>query len=141
MKLWDLASKICLAHLEFHRPLHVGVQISFATNATSIFRLKHSGGIQSWRISHNHNIDGTKLPMVFGPIMEGCFNWNASTPWKSYHYDTDGEWILDQDERHILWMPLDERPQKIWSSFKRETKVIAIQTKNGQVYIVNFSQS
>jgi WD40 repeat protein len=155
MKLWDLKSKECLAHLEFDSPSGVQVQISFSTNATSITLSKNSGGTRNWLISPNHNIDlsrdsiknsgctqqdPAKLPILFVPTTEDWSNQDVSAPCQSYHCDTDDEWILDQDGRHILWIPPDERPRKIWNGFKCEKKVL-IQTESGKVYYVNFLQS
>ena len=155
MKLWDLKSKECLAHLEFDSPSGVQVQISFSTNATSITLSKNSGGTRNWLISPNHNIDlsrdsiknsgctqqdPAKLPILFVPTTEEWSNQDVSAPCQSYHCDTDDEWILDQDGRHILWIPPDERPRKIWNGFKCEKKVL-IQTESGKVYYVNFLQS
>ena len=165
MKLWDWKSEGCLAHLEFDRPLQVQVQISFSANATSLSILKNGVGVQSWCISPNHNIDLTrdsiknsdgtmsrlisvhhsrarnsdvnKLPIIFVPTTEEWSNWDASMPCQSYHCDTDDEWILDQDGRHVLWIPPDERPMNFWSGFKN----VLIQTESGKVYHVNFSQS
>ena len=82
------------------------------------------------------NHDGTKLPMVFVPTMEGQSNLDVPASCQSYHCDTDDEWILDQDERHILWIPPDERPRK-FLCFKHEKKVL-VQTESGKVYFVNF---
>ena len=190
IKLWDLATRTCLAHLEFERPLRVEAQISFSINGTSVSILKNSDGAQrSWHISPDHNIDltenpvknsdstrswliarplmhftarrrlispnhntnlirdpiknceATKLLMVFVPTTEEQSNQDASTPCQSYHCDMDGEWILDQDERWVLWIPPDERPRKFWNGSKHEKKVIAIQTESGKVYIVNFLQT
>ena len=122
--------------------------------------IKNSDGTQTWLISHplesltqilpyidpNHhprdpinNHDRTKLPMVFVPTMEEQSNQDASVPCQSYHYKTDSEWIMDQDGRHILWIPPDERPRKFWNGFKHEKKIL-IQTESGKIYFVNFSQ-
>jgi WD40 repeat protein len=186
MKLWDLKSEECLAHLEFDWPLQVQAQISVATNATSVSVLKNSDGVhRSWHISPNHNIgltrkfiknsgdrtkswlishpsksfaaelwphiysshirdpitnrDGTKLSMVFIPTMEEQSNRDASMPCQSYCCDTNGEWILDQEGRCILWIPPDERPRKFWC-FKHK-KMVLIHTESKKVYYVNFSQS
>jgi WD40 repeat protein len=120
--------------------------------------IKNNDGTKSWLISRPlesyaaqmrphgsrdliENRDGTKLPMIFVPTTEELSNEDASAPCQSYRCDTDGEWILDQDGRRVLWIPRDERPRKIWNSFKLEKKVIAIQTESGKVYIVNFPQT
>jgi hypothetical protein len=114
MKLWDLKSEGCLAHLEFDWKLQGQAQISFATNATSVSILEDIYGTRSWYISRNHDIDltrhsikgstqwwqeHTKLPMVFVPTTEERSNQDAPVPCHSYCCDTDGEWILDQDWR------------------------------------------
>jgi WD40 repeat protein len=178
MKLWDLESEGCLAHLEFDCPIEVHAQISFSSNATSVYVLTNSGtqswcispsdnidltrdviensdGTKSWLISHplmhrwrRHiylrngikNHDSTKLPMVFVTTREKQSNQDASVPCYSYHCNTNSEWILDQDGRHILWIPPDERPQSMWGGFKLEKKVL-IQTESGKVYFVYFPQS
>ena len=172
MKLWDLESEGCLAHLKFDGPLQVEVRISFGFDGMSVSLMKNSGGPQSWRISPNHNIDDTKswftshlltyfvtqmwqpiyhnytknpinnhhdtmLPMVFVPTMEELSNQDVPMLCQSYH--CDDEWILDEDERRILWIPPDERPRKFWC-FKPGKKVI-VRTESGKVYIVNFPHS
>jgi WD40 repeat protein len=85
-------------------------------------------------------IKGTKLPKIFVPTTEERSNQDASTPCQSYRCNTDGEWILDQDGRRVLWIPPDERlrsDRSIWNRFKK----VVIQTDSGKVYYVNFSQS
>jgi len=168
MKLWDLKSNKCLAHLEFDETLRLQAQISFSINATNVFVLETSYGTRSWSISPNYNIDlargsiknsdGTsswlfffsyfrgindriedKLPMIFVSTTVKRSNQDTSVPCQSYRRDTDGEWILDQDGRRVLWIPPDERPRKIWVS-KREKKVL-VQTESRKVYYVKFSQS
>ena len=138
MTLWDLKSKGCLADLEFNKPLQGQFRISFSIDATSVSVLTNTGGAQSWLISPTNRED-TKLPMVFVPTMEERSNRDASAPCQSYCCDTDGEWILDQDERRVLWIPPDERPRQMWC-FEPENKVL-VQTESGKVYIVNFLQS
>ena len=155
MKLWDLKTERCIANLELDGPLWEQAQISFSTNATSVYILKNSG-MQSWCISPNHNLtenpikngdgtkswltlnhEGTKLPMVLVPTMTEWPNWDASVPCQSYCCDMDDEWILDQDGRHVLWIPPDERPRKFFC-FKNEKKVL-VHTEGGKVYYVHFS--
>jgi hypothetical protein len=77
--------------------------------------------------------------MVFVPTMEEQSNPKyASAPWKSYRFDMD-EWILDQDGRHVLWIPPDERPRMFWC-FEHAKKVL-VHTESKKVYYVHFSQS
>jgi hypothetical protein len=181
MTLWDLESKVCIAHLEFGKRLQVQVQISFSTNGTSVSVLKNSDGARSWHISPNHSIDltrnsimnsdgtkswltsrpsksfvaqldilfnhprdpitnHTKLPMVFVLTIEEQSNQDTSMLFQCCCCDSNGEWILDQDGRRIVWIPPDERPRNIWGGFKREKKVL-VQTESGKVYFANFLQS
>ena len=145
MKLWDIKSQGCLAHLNFEKQLQKQVQISFSIDGTSVSILKNSDGTQSWCISRNHTRQNhtqrwqnhTKLPMVFVPTMAEQSNQNESMHYQSYRCDMNGEWILDQDERCILWIPPDERP-RIFLCFKHKKKVL-VQTESGKVYFVNFS--
>jgi WD40 repeat protein len=80
MRLWDLKSKGCLAHLQFDRPLRVRAQISIATNVTSVSILKNSVGMQSWCISPNQHIDSTRNSIKNS---DGTKSWLISRPLKS----------------------------------------------------------
>jgi WD40 repeat protein len=147
MKLWDLKSGGCFAHLQSDGPLWRTAQISFSTNAS--ISISNNSNTWSWRIhksrdsaqrSRTQNGGATKLPMVFIPTTEERTNEDAPTPCRSYRCDKDDEWILDHDGRHVLWIPPDERPQKVWNTIKCE-KVMVIKTESGKIYHVNFSQS
>jgi len=163
IKLYNLESKACLAHSNFSDVLGSlgNVQASFTSNGMGI-SVKNSDGTKHWRISHIHNIqttkafiknnDGTKswlhhqtnihnsvssLPMVFLPSKKKCSHQAASVQSQSYHCSKDGEWILDQHERRVLWIPPDERPRRSWC-FER---TVIIKTKGEKVYIVQVSPS
>jgi hypothetical protein len=189
VKLWDLESKECLAHLEFDSVLlNWNLRLSFASDEASV-SVEHIGCTWSWHISpafhinqntpsiqHNdstrswfthlllngkargssgvsisiehkgcpkwwhisptsHTTQTTpsilndasmkswligyarpgsraerKMRMVFVSVAEQLSNQDA--PKQSYSCDEDGEWMLDQYGRCILWIPPDERPQK-----------------------------
>jgi WD40 repeat protein len=115
--------------------------------------IKNSDGTKSWLIVHpNHNTkwirfsiknrESTKLPMVFVPTMEEQSNQGAPAPCQSYHCNTDGEWILGQDGRRVLWIPPDERPRKFWClEHEQSQKTVVVHTESGKVYYVKFLQS
>jgi hypothetical protein len=163
VKLWDLETKECLAHLEFDSALGGKAGVSFASHGASV-SVEHNGRSRWWHISPASHInwttsvlnsDGTKSwlicdgtmswltyypwtkpsgcrnehRMVFVPITEKQSNQDA--PQQSY-CDKDGEWMLDQHSRRVLWIPPDERPQET----KKHGRVTIIRTESGKNYIV-----
>ena len=102
--------------------------INLATNS-----IDNRDGSKSWLVSP---ISHTKLPMVFVPIMEMPLDQDASVPSQSYHCDMDGEWMVDQHERRVLWIPPDERPRR-YESNRFGSKVV-VETESRKVYIVDF---
>ena len=135
-----------------------GVRVSFAANGASI-SLPSAGGTKSWRITDSptrninlatNSIDNrggskswlvspishTKLPMVFVPIMEMPSDQDASAPSQSYRCDMNGEWMVDQHGRRVLWIPPDERPRG-YESNRFGSKVV-VETESRKVYIVDF---
>jgi len=158
IKLVDLESKKCLSDLKFAHPLWWEGQVLFAINGTDIV-LHNSDSKKSWRISPN-NISGTqasimnsdgskswlvsvtcsqlKLPMVFVPITNKRSYQDASQ-FSRWSISKDNAWILDQSDRHILWIPQDEISRRCWSSSRG--RKIGIETESGKVYIVNISPS
>jgi hypothetical protein len=147
IKLLDLESKKIPSYLEFHPPLSVKAhwRDSFAINGKSVSLEKRDStkngrtiptcdGTTSWLISPNPR---SLLQMIFVPITKEQSNQGPSVQSQPYSCDRDGEWILDQDGRHILWIPPDERPRKSWS---RGSKVV-VTTASGKVYIVDIPSS
>jgi hypothetical protein len=140
--LWDLGSENHLAHLDFDS-VWPKLQIAFAVDGTSIF--VHTGDIiiQCWHISpthlSNHHDDpfynsnrstSLLLRLVSIPTQE---NLSDSVPRHYCHYEGD-EWILDEDGKHILWLPPVRRGQA--STSKYHGKKIAVGTKpNRRVYL------
>jgi hypothetical protein len=162
----DLTSTKCLALLQFDDPLVDKVQVSFSINGTRVF-LKEGGGTKSWCwcISPTHNInqisdciengDGTKscvfsnnsqvsskslFPMIFVP-MRGQLNQEASGQSQFCRWDWDGEWILNEYGRQVLWIPPDERPRSWSDSCGRSGRKVVIETESGKGYIVDVPSS
>ena len=111
---------------------------------------------RSWRISQRallfkaiHQLTNTvkmeassvvsSLPMVFGQaVISEKQSHQDSYPLDEsadYHFDEEGEWILDQNQnqRHVLWIPPDERPRESWRCGRK----VIVQTESGKIYIVD----
>ena len=152
IKLWDLETKECLAHLEFDNALYGKAQLLFSSDGASV-SVEHAGRQKRWHIfpaSHIHQTnpvilnndgtmsllicpaqpDNTEQGMVFVPIAEKQSN--QDVPRKSYYCDKDGKWLLDQRSRRVLWIPPDDRPQEI----NMHGGVVIIQTESGKKYAV-----
>jgi WD40 repeat protein len=145
--LWDLKSGECLAYLDIDFPIPLWPRIAFAVDRTSIFIYDHDyDKRQCWHISlapssnrYDFNITKfTSLPLVFIPewtyrvtsvSRQGCHFNNNNLEWG---------WILDEDEKHLLWLPQDRRSSGRGRSGFHDKK-IAIGTNNFRVYVVDFS--
>jgi WD40 repeat protein len=159
MRLLDLESNQCLALWEFFLPSwgvlghpipHGEACVSFAINGRSV-SVDSSHGKTSWYIFPMHNTypthnfgrnwwrSGPKPPMYFVPFTKERSYQDASAPSQSYHCGKNGEWILDQHGRHVLWIPLDERPRL--SKSNKGGRTVVLGNEGGKFYIVNFSLS
>jgi WD domain, G-beta repeat len=113
--LWDLGSgKQTPGPLHFEFPFSLDSRIAFATDGHGVFIHSGSDIIQHWRISlarsqdHQNNSFSNSnqlpsLPLVFIPTQAAL---SQPLPRQFCRYKGD-EWILDEDERRILWLPPD----------------------------------
>jgi WD40 repeat protein len=148
--LWDLGSGKRLAYLYCSKLWWMPPRITFAVDGTSVFI--HSDDddkiIHRWRISpaplSNHQYDSniaefTSLPLVFIPMQDESSHHVASVPrkWCRYHR-YNPEWILDENGRHLLWLPQDRRysGRKTRSCHGKKT---AIGTIDNRIYVADFS--
>ena len=153
VKLWDLETKECLAHLVLESELYWEA-FSFASDGASV-SVKRNDDSWRWHISPAPHINRTtpfipnsdrtmgchissfrsdsrtKQRMVFVPIREKQSNRHA--PRQTCCCDKDSEWILDQRSRRVLWIPPDERPQET----KKHGRIVIIRTESGRKYIVS----
>ena len=167
VKLWDLETKKCLAHLEFDRALDRKEQVSFASDGASVsvnhngrqkwwhispashtnqkidfiedhegmktYYIKNNEGTKSWLMSPPEPRMKTKQGMVFVPVAEKWSNLEA--PRQFYCFGNNGEWMLDQCSRRVLWIPPDERPQET----RMHGRMVIIRTESGKKYVVDCS--
>jgi len=131
VKLWDLETNECLAHLAHYTGFGGEARVSFASRGASV-SVEHDGRSRWWRISPASQINQSrnKHRMVFVLIAEKESNQDA--PQQSYCCDKDGEWMLDHRSRRVLWIPPDERPQEI----REHGRVATIRTESGKSYFV-----
>ena len=136
-------------------------QVSFALDGVTVYATGTLSNVvpqtRTWRISQRtlllkaiHQLTNTvkmesssvvpsppNLPMVFGQASisekqshQDSHPLNEST---DYHFDEEGEWILDRNQRHVLWIPPDERPRESWIHGRK----VIVQTESGKIYIVD----
>jgi WD40 repeat protein len=155
MILWDLRSGKRLAHLDVDFPIPQRSRITFAVDGSGVLFTSSGDEImQCWRISpapssshHDHSSDSdqaTSHPLVFIPIEDKSSHevLSASVPIQHCHYVGDhSEWILDEDGKHILWLPPDRRAEA-WSSECHDKKIavpVWIDWNNTRIYLADFS--
>jgi WD40 repeat protein len=149
--LWDLGSGKHLACLDFYEPLPRNSRIAFAADSdgTSVFIHNGDDITQRWRISSarlpshqdrpfsdSNQSTSAQLPLIFTPIQEKLTH-QVSVPRQWCHYES-GEWILDQDGKHILWLPPNRRGSAM--AGKPRGKKITVGTyPSKRVYLADFS--
>jgi WD40 repeat protein len=153
MILWDFGTGQRLAHLDVDFQTPWISRITFADDGTSVFTRSVIGDeiMLRWHISpapslsnhhdHNSNSDQSKsLPLIFIPIKDKSSHEVAfaSVPRQCCRYEGRYlEWILDSDEKRILWLPPDRRG----STRDCYGKKVAVGTDSGRVYIADFSDA
>jgi WD40 repeat protein len=151
--LWDLKSGERLAYLDIDFPIPWRSRITFAVDGTSVFIRNHNDDkiTQRWHISlaplsnrYDSNItEFTSLPLVFIPMQDESPYEVTSVSRQRCRFDDYNQkwdWILDEDGKHLLWLPQDRR----CSSRNRcgfHGKKIAIRTNNSRVYVADFSDA
>jgi hypothetical protein len=143
--LWDLANKERLA---VTTPIFLfwSAKLEFSADGTMVFLTSGSTkeclricpalyppAPNSWSKLLEFNIS-SRLPMIFVPTPEARRPLDA-VPDKSYRCKQGDEWIVDQDERRLLWVPPDERARL---RDNHEKKII-VETGRGRLFIVDFS--
>jgi WD40 repeat protein len=147
--LWDLGSGNCLAFL-YCSDLLWRPQIAFAVDGTSVFihsinKITHHLHISPAPLSNRHHgsntAEFTSLPLVFIPMQDKSSYQVASVPRKRCRYKGFGSgWILDENGRHLLWLPQDRRCSRGATSGCHGKK-IAIATDDDRVYVADFSNA
>jgi WD40 repeat protein len=141
IELWSLVTGKRLAQLELDHQWKS--DIAFNVDGSSILITAGDGSTKSWRITPTPPPDqrssssktSASLPMVLVPMHPGQ---DASAPLicQSYDYNIGDEWIVGQDGARVLWVPPDRRGCSIVHG-----KKVAIGTRGGRVYMVDFSSA
>jgi WD40 repeat protein len=104
--LWEIATGKCFASMEVDE----FDKVAFGGDGTSVI-LENSSETESerWSISPNQSTtdddkdDHLSLPMKFVPLHDA----QQSIPTRFYHYRRGRGWIVDEQERQVLWVPPD----------------------------------
>lgn len=146
IKLWSLATSECLAKLELYDPSRRISEIAFDIDGSTIRVTTDDGHTKTWSISPAPLPDGhspnyvkiyASFPMVLVPTQNEWSHQGKLAPSQCLYYKGDDEWIVDQTGMRILWVPPDRRSHSITIHDKK----VAVGTKSGRVYVVDFSST
>jgi WD40 repeat protein len=132
LELWEIATGKCLTSMELDRCFD---KVTFGVDGTSVI-LEDNGETMRWSISPNRSTpDGDKdghwsLPITFVPLHDT----RQSAPPCLHHYQPLNEWILDEQERRVLWVPPDLR-----NTSDSYGKKVVLGSVSGRVPIVDVS--
>jgi hypothetical protein len=125
------------------------VDISFKTVASDIdgtnFILQGDDPMNRWRISISNRemldddnvTNNSSLPMVFVPIYDGQpQSISPAVALRQHPYREHSEWILDEKDRRVLWIPPDTRGSV---SSCHGKKIVIGSRSSGKVTILDFS--
>jgi WD40 repeat protein len=114
VKLLDVTTGHCLASMQVE--YRKFTDISFGVDGSSIIlRGDNDDNIERWILSSAHNpnhIDDSttplpRMPMVFLPVHDTVPPIFPDVSPPQYHYDQKSSWVLNNKNRHILWVPPD----------------------------------
>jgi hypothetical protein len=133
LELFEVATGKCLAARKVDGSIQ---KIIFGVDGTSVI-LESKDSVVSLGISSmqsttdDNNNNRSSLPMEFVP----SHNTRQPAPPHLYHYRQGSEWILDEDMRRVLWVPLDLRDK--CNDF--HGKKVTFGSQSGKVVIFDFS--
>jgi WD40 repeat protein len=114
VKLWEVATGDCLALMEINSEYTRNVPASFGLDGTSI-TLTVNAKIQRWGLHSESSTDEdtknpSSLPMVFVPMPNTEWSISPDRPSQhQYRHDENSPWVLDKQNRRMLWVPPDLR--------------------------------
>jgi WD40 repeat protein len=135
VKLWDTATGDCLASMK--AGFYKFTEILFSVDGSSIILRDRSDNIKRWSLSsahnptHTHNSTTSHLPMIFVPIQDMEPPTLPDISPNHYHYDERKPWVLDKQNRRMLWVPPESK-----AYFHGEKVVFG--SRSGRVTTVNF---
>jgi hypothetical protein len=100
--------------------------------------------VNRWRISSTSMFSPSRMSssmpvmMVFVPIPDNEQSAPPDAAPHQYHYEKGSEWILDEQNRRVLWIPPDQRGDGA-SDFNG--KKVVLGSLRGKVTIMDFSDS
>jgi WD40 repeat protein len=114
--LLDVRTGDCFASMQVEHEKFT--DITFGVDGSSIIlRGYNDDYIERWILSSAHNLNQTdnsttplpRMPMVFVPIhdMVPPIFPDVSPP--QYHYDQQSSWVMDSQNRRMLWIPPDSQ--------------------------------
>jgi len=127
LELWEIATGTCLASVEIDRSFD---KVVFGSDGTGVI-LESSNNTMRWSISPNQSPadDHSSLPVKFVPLHDT----RQSVPTR-LHYWQRREWIVDEQERRVLWVPPEMR-----YTGDSYGKMVVLGSDSGRVPIVDFS--
>jgi WD40 repeat protein len=139
LELWEVATGKCLASLDVGRPVNLK-KVVFGVDGTSVI-LEDYGSLEVVRYeispihsssSSNHDKDEhSSLPLEFIPLHDT----RPSAISSDFHcYRQGNEWIIDEQDRRVFWVPPDLR----YTSDSCGTKVV-LGSQSGRVAMVDIS--
>jgi WD40 repeat protein len=135
IELWSVATGKLLAQLKLHDP-QIICDIAFDVDGSSVFATTDDGYTDNWHISPANDDTSSLLPFVLILVQEKRSH-SVFAPSQRYHYEEGDEWISHQDGMHVLWVPPDKRGSRIDIHGKK----VAVGTKSGRAYTVDFSNT
>jgi len=146
LTLWKVETGSLLAEVEGDGKFNDYNDVAFGVDGTSII-LQNRHSVKRWRISpapsSDHNLpigidrnNHSSLPMVFVPMLD---DQQHSTPPAivphQYRYEKENGWILDGQDRRVLWIP----PSLKGDASDCYGKKTVIGSFTGMVTVVDFS--
>jgi hypothetical protein len=107
LELWEIATGKCLSSM---KPDRYFDEVRIGGDGISII-IEDKGKTERWSISPNQSTDDddkddqSSFPMKFVPLHDA----HQPVPTRFHHYRPWIEWIVDERERRVLWVPPDMR--------------------------------
>jgi WD40 repeat protein len=146
LTLWEAKTGSLLAKVEVDKEFDDEDDVAFGVDGSSvILQSRHS--VKRWQISpapfSDHNLptrtnrnNHSSPPMVFVPMLD---DQQHSTPSAivphQYRYEVGNGWILDGQDRHVLWIP----PNLKGHASDCYGKKVVVGCLTGKVILVDFS--
>jgi len=139
LTLWEVATGECLALMDVDDTFK---DVAFDVDGTSVILTSDDALVKSWEIStapqvpsdYQSSVEGDTLPMSFVPVHDIQQPTSPDIILRHYHYRNESEWILDEHNRRVLWIPADMRG---FSSNWHRNKVV-LGSHTGRVPILDF---